>query len=65
MTKNSDVTPTRPNSTSPWQQGATAAREGKPFAANPYSTINHFHVSWGNGWLWATHQIAKENDEEL
>lgn len=59
MTKNSD------SSTSPWQQGADAARAGSPFKTNPYPCTNYFHVAWGNGWLWATHQVAKENDEEL
>lgn len=53
------------NTHSSWQQGATAARAGKQFKDNPYSPLNYHFVTWGNGWLMAAHQIAKEQDEEL
>lgn len=50
---------------STWQEGATAARAGKPISANPYDPIAYKYVVWVNGWVFATHLIAKENDEEL
>lgn len=46
-----------------WQQGATAAREGKKASDNPHSALRYEFVSWHNGWAAATHQIAKEDDE--
>lgn len=50
---------------SSWQQGAAAARAGKPFTANPYSPLDGHFVTWGNGWLVTTYEQAKRNDEEL
>ena len=46
-----------------WQQGATAARQGKPASANPYAVLKYEFVSWHNGWAAATHHKAKEDDE--
>lgn len=43
-----------------WELGAKAARAGKTFSANPYPAIDYEFVSWGNGWLAAMHNIAKE-----
>jgi ribosome modulation factor len=45
-----------------WQQGATAARSGKPASACPYPPDLYNWVTWMNGWLWATHQMAKEEE---
>lgn len=48
-----------------WQQGANAARAGKPITANPYSKINWNYVVWMNGWATATHNMAKQEIDEL
>jgi hypothetical protein len=46
-----------------WNQGAQAAREGKPATANPINPLRYEFVSWHNGWSFATHLIAKEKDD--
>lgn len=46
-----------------WNEGAAAARAGKPATACPYSPLSYDFVVWFNGWSFATHQKAKEDDE--
>lgn len=46
-----------------WNEGATAARAGKPATACPYSPLSYDFVVWFNGWSFATHLKAKEDDE--
>jgi ribosome modulation factor len=46
-----------------WQQGADAARAGKPASACPYATLDYRWVVWMNGWVMAAHLKAKEDDE--
>ncbi len=46
-----------------WNEGATAARAGKPASACPYNTLSYDFVVWFNGWAFATHMKAKEDDE--
>jgi hypothetical protein len=46
-----------------WQQGADAARRGEPISACPYPRDIYKWVVWVNGWTWATHQTAREDDE--
>lgn len=46
-----------------WQQGATAARQGKPSSSNPHPPLRYEFVSWHNGWAAATHHKAKEDDD--
>ncbi len=46
-----------------WQQGATAARTGHPATACPYSPLSYDFVVWFNGWAFACHMKAKEDDE--
>jgi ribosome modulation factor len=48
---------------SAWQQGASAAREGLPASACPYSPLTYDFVTWMNGWAMAAHLKAKEDDE--
>jgi ribosome modulation factor len=49
--------------TSAWQQGADAGRAGKPTTACPYNPLSYDFVTWMNGWAFATHEKAKEDDE--
>lgn len=46
-----------------WNEGAKAARAGKPAAACPYSPLSYDFVVWFNGWAFASHLKAKEDDE--
>lgn len=46
-----------------WNEGAAAARAGKPATACPYSPLSYDFVVWFNGWSFATHLKAKEDDE--
>ena len=46
-----------------WNEGAKAARAGKPAATCPYSPLSYDFVVWFNGWSFATHLKAKEDDE--
>lgn len=46
-----------------WRQGADAARAGKPATACPYKPLAYDFVVWMNGWAFATHEKAKEDDE--
>ncbi len=46
-----------------WNEGAAAARAGKPATACPYSPLSYDFVVWFNGWSFATHMKAKEDDE--
>lgn len=46
-----------------WNEGATAARSGKPASVNPYKPLDYNFVVWLNGWAYATHMQAKEDDE--
>lgn len=48
---------------SSWQQGATAARAGRPCNTNPHSPLTYDFVTWLNGWAVAAHNKAKEDDE--
>lgn len=48
---------------SAWQQGADAARAGKPTSANPYSPLSYDFVTWMHGWTFATHRMAIEDDD--
>lgn len=48
-----------------WQQGADAARAGKPSSANPHSKINWNYVVWMNGWATATYNMAKQELDDL
>lgn len=49
-----------------WNQGAEAAREGLPASACPFGPVSYDFVVWFNGWAWAKHQIAREEElEEL
>lgn len=47
---------------SAWQQGADAARARRPFSSNPYPATSYDYVTWGNGWLQATHAVALEEE---
>jgi hypothetical protein len=46
-----------------WQAGAAAARQGKPASDNPHPPLRYEFVSWHNGWAFAAHLQAKEDDE--
>lgn len=52
---------------STWQQGATAAREGKPSHTNPYPYGSPWtrhgidHQTWFNGWKWAKARMEAED----
>lgn len=46
-----------------WQQGANAARARLPASACPFGPLSYDFVVWFNGWAFACHQIAKEDDE--
>lgn len=46
-----------------WNEGASAARKGLPATACPYSPLSYDFVVWFNGWSFATHMKAKEDDE--
>lgn len=46
-----------------WQQGADAARAGLGPEACPHSRLTYHFVTWMNGWTFAAHQKAKEDDE--
>ena len=48
---------------SKWAEGAKAARDGKPASACPYKPLHYDFVTWMNGWVYAMHQKAKEDDE--
>ncbi len=47
-----------------WNLGALAAREGEPATANPYPVNNYDFVCWMNGWAFAKHMVAKEEEME-
>lgn len=47
-----------------WNQGAEAARAGKPAGACPYKPESYDFVVWFNGWSWTRHQVAKEEEQE-
>lgn len=52
--------------TSAWEQGARAARAGEPASTCPYPALMYDFVTWHNGWVMATHQMAVQADwEEL
>ena len=46
-----------------WNQGAQAARSGAAATDCPYDPLSYDFVVWFNGWAFAMHQIAKEDDE--
>lgn len=46
-----------------WNEGAAAARAGLTSTDCPYSPINYMYVVWHNGWAFAMHMKAKEDDE--
>lgn len=46
-----------------WEEGAKAARAGKPASVCPYKPLKYEFVTWHNGWVYATHLKAKEDDE--
>jgi ribosome modulation factor len=48
---------------STWQEGAKAARAGLPMTACPYPLLDYAFVTWTNGWAFAAHNKAKEDDE--
>jgi hypothetical protein len=54
-----------PYGNSVWNEGAAAARSGTPSSRNPYPPTHYNFVVWLNGWSFATHMKAKEDDEEL
>lgn len=66
MTNSKPATGTGDYSTqqySVWQQGATAAREGKPATDNPHKPHDYRWVTWNNGWSFTRHNMAKADWE--
>lgn len=49
---------------SAWQQGADAARAGKPASACPHTPDLYHFVTWHNGWAMARHEMAKAEPQQ-
>lgn len=60
-----DPSETARQSFSMWQQGADAARAGKSISTCPYPKHRYEFVAWSNGWIFATHNIAKQELDDL
>ncbi len=46
-----------------WNEGAKAGRAGKKSNDCPYNPLSYDFVVWHQGWAYAVHMQAKEDDE--